>query len=485
MTVDTTRPSAFSRLCERHFRTLVLLVLALAAFNLTFRLGREIVTEWDESLYAISATEMATSGNWIGVTYLGDLDYYNSKPPLNIWLISVAFKLFGTNLWSLRIVSAGCAWCTVLVLTLWGRRCFGAAVGVTAGMVLATSFGFLYVHSGRSANTDALFTLLVLLTVVVLWAADRRPWHAVWLGPILAAAFLLRGMAVLMPLVLVVAVKTWRRADRRADAWPSVVAGSLFAAPVAAWSVARWKLDGWRFFQALFGYDFVARTVGALEGHDGGVWYYATILLKHHYEWIAAAAIAGLLFPVPWRAGRRSIGGDTGMRPLLILSWIAVTLIIPTVMRTKLPWYLNTFYPVFALGTAWLLVQGLSPARDDRGLRGRHVVLLSVVIATLAVAETKLLWYSYHYRDLRRSTQGLLLAERGRLHGRRVFCSRRHRGEAFVLGTLGTDRQFAETLDAFLHLSRSGDYWLASDPVVHPEMTVVRSNGRAWLYCRR
>jgi hypothetical protein len=173
------------------------------------------------------------------------------------------------------------------------------------------------------------------------------------------------------------------------------------------------------------------------------------------------------------------------MRPVLILSWIAVTLIIPTVMRTKLPWYLNTFYPVFALGTAWLLVQGLSHARDARGLRGRHVVLLSVVIATLAVAETKLLWYSYHYRDLRRSTQGLLLAEGGRLHGRRVFCSRRHRGDAFVLGTLGTDRQFAETLDAFLHLSRSGDYWLSSDPVVHPEMTVVRSNGRAWLYCRR
>ena len=64
-----------------------------------------------------------------------------------------AFKTFGTNLWSLRLASAACAWLTVLVLTTWGRRCFGAAVGVTAGLVLGTSFGFLYVHSGRSANS--------------------------------------------------------------------------------------------------------------------------------------------------------------------------------------------------------------------------------------------------------------------------------------------------------------------------------------------
>src|SRR5712671_1771091 len=101
--------------CARHFTTLAVLVLALAAFNLTFRLGREVVTEWDESLYAISASEMVTSGHWIGVTYFGELDYYNSKPPLNVWLIALAFKAFGTNLWSLRLASAGCAWLTVLV----------------------------------------------------------------------------------------------------------------------------------------------------------------------------------------------------------------------------------------------------------------------------------------------------------------------------------------------------------------------------------
>ena len=57
-------------------------MLAIAAFNLFFRLDREIVTEWDESLYAIRAAETVTHGDWLATTLDGELDYYNTKPPL-------------------------------------------------------------------------------------------------------------------------------------------------------------------------------------------------------------------------------------------------------------------------------------------------------------------------------------------------------------------------------------------------------------------
>jgi hypothetical protein len=39
-------------------RFLTVAVLALACFNLTYRLGRERLTEWDEGLYAETAFEM-------------------------------------------------------------------------------------------------------------------------------------------------------------------------------------------------------------------------------------------------------------------------------------------------------------------------------------------------------------------------------------------------------------------------------------------
>jgi len=147
----------------RHYRVLAFAVLALAAFNLTYRLGLESVEEWDESLYATTAWEMLRSGQPVATTFGGELDYYNSKPPLNVWLLAASFAVFGVNLVSMRVVSATSAWLTVLVLQVWTRRVFGPTVSLLSTLVLATTFGFLHLHSGRSGNPDALMTLLILL----------------------------------------------------------------------------------------------------------------------------------------------------------------------------------------------------------------------------------------------------------------------------------------------------------------------------------
>src|SRR3990172_10513736 len=147
-----TMASKADAFCGRHYVALALAVLSLAAFNLSFRLTRENVAEWDESLYAVSAVEMIQSGDWVGTTFQGQLDYSNSKPPLNVWLLALAFEWFGPGLASLRAPSAAAAWATVLALVLWTRRHFGATTSLLSGLVLSTAFGFLHVHSGRSAN---------------------------------------------------------------------------------------------------------------------------------------------------------------------------------------------------------------------------------------------------------------------------------------------------------------------------------------------
>ena len=345
---------------ERWFRAGAILVLALAAVNLFFRLDREVVTDWDEALYATSAAETARNGNWIGTTLDGTLDYYNTKPPLNIWLIAAAFKTIGINLVSLRIASATAAWLTVLVLMLWARRAFGAPTALLAGLVLSATYGFIYVHSGRSANTDALFTLFVLLTVVVLWTARDRPWRLAWLGPILAGVFLLRGMAVLMPLILIATVLViggwggWRQ-------WrPMAVAVLLAVVPIGAWAWARWRLDGWQFLGPMFHYDFVARSATALEGHTGTLLYYPNNLQKDHYAWLLAVAVAVFLLPLSRERFRRMWGELSGNPHAQAIggAWLGVTVLIPTMMQTKLAWYLNPFYPLFALLVGRTLVQG-------------------------------------------------------------------------------------------------------------------------------
>jgi 4-amino-4-deoxy-L-arabinose transferase-like glycosyltransferase len=460
-------------------------VLALAAFNLTFRLGHEIVVEWDESLYGVSAWEMFQNRQWIGTTFKKALDYYNTKPPLNIWLISLSFRAFGANLISLRLPSILSAWLTVLVLQLWVRRVAGPLMALTASLVLATSFGFLYDHSARNANTDALFTLLILLTVVSLWAADRRPRQLIWLGPILAATFLLRGMGVLMP----IAIASFVEARRSKPWWPRIgplaVALVFFAAPVAIWSWQRWELDRWLFLGPLFFYDFVARSVSVIEGHRGSPLYHLNVLQKNQFVWLSAALIACGLFPVPWPRVRGWLmfwrGND--ILKLAVGSWIVIAWLIPTLMRTKLSWYLNPFYPAFAMIVAWIFMQGFAGA--DAARASRRAALAATLVIALLASEARLLWYSVHRRSLARSTQGFLLTERDKLKGHRVFRTRWDNSELFIIDALaGAEAREAPTAEVFLKESAPGDYWLSSRELDVKQVVLVSAQRRQWLYRR-
>ena len=200
---------------KRRQVALVIAVLILAAFNLTFRLTSESVTQWDESLYANSALDMLDGGSVVVTTIGGEVDYFNAKPPLNVWLIAGSLRVFGRSLLALRVTAVVAAWLTVAVLLLWARRRIGHDAGLFGALVLSTSFGFLHVHSSRSANPDALLALLLLLTVITLDGAAARPWRRVWLGPLLTGVFFLKGMAVLLPLLLIAVLEIRRRVPAR------------------------------------------------------------------------------------------------------------------------------------------------------------------------------------------------------------------------------------------------------------------------------
>jgi 4-amino-4-deoxy-L-arabinose transferase-like glycosyltransferase len=472
---------------RRRYTVAAVCILAVAAFNLFYRLDREIVTEWDESLYAISAAETAANGRWIGITFDGALDYYNTKPPLNVWLIAASFKAFGVNLVSLRVVSAAAAWLTILALMLWARRAVGPATALLAGLVLCTTHGFIYVHSGRSANTDALFTLFVLLTAIALWAAHRRPWALAWLGPIVAAVFLLRGMAVLMPLAMIVTVMVLGGRPLRERWAPLSVAAMISAAPVAAWTVARYRVDQWEFLGRMFHYDFVARTASALEGHTGSLLYYPNVLQKDQYEWLAVAVLTLLLFPRSWRR-LRDLSPDTDTnRYLRVLagSWLGLTLVLPTLMQTKVAWYLNPFFPLFALMIGCLVSAGFAQT-DVPSLARRRRLAAGFVALAFAVAEGKLIYYSHARRDLRNTVQGLLLAERQQIAGHRVFKdSWWNRADRFVLEHIvGGEPREVEDMNRFVRRARRGDFFVSPPNGDHPGVITVRANARHRL-CRR
>jgi hypothetical protein len=321
--------------------------------------------------------------------------------------------------------------------------------------------------------------------VITLSVDEQRPWQRLWLGPLLAGSFLLRGMGVLMPLAIVVIVDVLRRRGWRERLLPTAGALVLGAIPVGAWVWARYRLDGWLFFKGLVGYDFVARSVRVLDGHTGGPFYYLNILVKHHYDWLAAGLVAAIVCPpilVRVRERYAFWRIDNGL-PVVIFAWLASTLLIPTFMVTKLPWYLNTFYPLFALGIAALLVAAFRYVSQSPDRRTQLVALAVTTLVAFGVAEGKLWAYSYHYRDLQQSAQGLLLEQQDRLVGHRVFRDRLDRGATFVAGLIGVRLEIAENTTEFLRVSQPGDFFLRSSPPHRRRYSVrvVRSIGGHWL----
>jgi 4-amino-4-deoxy-L-arabinose transferase-like glycosyltransferase len=455
------------------------LVLALAAANLTIRIGHEFLTDWDEALYTTSAWEMLHNHQWAATTFHGALDYYNTKPPLNVWLLALSFKMFGVSLTSARLPSAICAWLTIVALLYWARQVFGRVTALCAALVLSTSFGFLHVHAARSANADAPFTLVIVLMAIALTAAEASPAALLFLGPLAAAAFLLKGFGVLLPLAFVVpgVYMLGRRGQLRVPVLAGALAG--FVLPVALWVGARWRVDGWEFFRWMVLNDAIGVTTTTLDGHTGSWFYYLDILQKHQIDWL----FAGLVAVVTTRAWRewRTVRAfwRTGRYSTFVIGAVAVAcLAVPTLMRTKLSWYLNPFYPVFALVVGYLMARALA-ASTPSSRRRCAVVFLAIAM----VAEARIVYYSFRYRDLSLKRQAFLLDEAPRLQGHRVYAADWSIADEFVIRAIvGAEPATADTTERFARIATDDDYFIAPARPQANGLHMVECGGSSCLF---
>src|ERR1041385_1168241 len=83
-----------------------IIVIVLAIFFSFWKLGAKDLYEWDESEYGQNAYEMVHNGDYVHYYYNGKIDSWNAKPPLLIWSIVFAYKVFGYNAFALRFFSA-------------------------------------------------------------------------------------------------------------------------------------------------------------------------------------------------------------------------------------------------------------------------------------------------------------------------------------------------------------------------------------------
>lgn len=321
------------------------LLLALGAPFLFTKLGMPFLDP-DEGLYATIALEMARDGDWV-MPHADGLPYLE-KPPLYFWLTALTFRLLGPSEWTARLWSALPLLGTALLTWRIGRRLYGEAAGLLAGIVMATMVGnALYV---RKASADQLFVFCLTLAIYGFLRDAERPdrgsrrFLLFYLG--VALSLLAKGfIGLFAPLIVGVALALVRRLPwrdlnlSRGAALVALVAGPWHA--LVAWRSPTlfgvYVLDAHllRFFNArrYVEADVPLSTVGFLAAS---------------FIWAFPWSVFILARPEPGRTP------PARWRPILVI-WLVVVVGVFALSRFKHEYYALPAFPALAVlvGAAW------------------------------------------------------------------------------------------------------------------------------------
>jgi 4-amino-4-deoxy-L-arabinose transferase-like glycosyltransferase len=332
-------------------------VLGLALLLLFYRLGEGSLYDWDEAIYAQVAKEMFRSGTWMTLTWNGTPFFH--KPPLYFWLTALAYQIIGVSELAARLWSATFGFGVVVLTFILGVRFRSWIVGAIAALLLLVVDRGYYGHwwnflnLSRVGMLDSTLTFWIMLAVLCVWQAERRPEMIVWLGLPVGLAVMTKAwpgfLAGLIPFAF------WLIAGpRRSSASALWAAAALLAALVSLpWHLWEYALHGTPFLHEYVSVNLTGRLFQTFEGNTGGPWHYLTLLRRGFSIW-------GYLWPLAyiWATWQAYTRGDR--RAWVLLAWITLPLLLFSLAQTKLGWYISMVYPAIALLLALALAELLT-----------------------------------------------------------------------------------------------------------------------------
>lgn len=295
-------------------------------------LGRKMLANWDEAIYAEVAREFL-GRNWLVPTW--QFQPWLEKPPLGMWITAVLFRFFGATQFWARAASAFSGIILVALLHWIAVRTRGLSSAWISTGILLTTLGFL-----RACRRGELDVLLALGCYVALWgliqvADGNRPgWYLFWAG--FAFAAMTKGAASVTLVLAVAIIFLWNRWTRR-DLGRSFVLGALlFAALVFPWHLYMWHIFGVRFLREYFGFQVLTRATLPIQGHGEPWWFYGKVLLARAAPWVLLFPFA-LVYAVRHRA----------LREYFVFAVVVVGFF--SLVATRTPKYIVPAYPALAM----------------------------------------------------------------------------------------------------------------------------------------
>ena len=375
-------------------------VLILAAAMFFARLGARAL--WSsEFRWAEIAREMQLTSRYFWPTINGRV--YFDKPLGSYWLVlAAAWLTGGLDETSARLPCAIAGVLAVWLLMLVGRRLYNDRTALLAGLILATSFSFVFFSRHASADVETVTGELAAFALFLRNEERQDGWWVVGLWLVMAATSLTKGLLGYVLPLMVLGVYScladgWAELGRRLSRGP--VLGRI------GWLIERNRwLFNWKSLAAIplgaavycVPFAISAARTGSEKGlemvyrenvvrffhpfdHRGPIYLYCYVIFALMMPWSAflpAALAEAHRKPGPDRTG----AARRGHRFALVYFW--ATFIFFTLSGSRRSYYLLPILPAGALLVARMLampVQSLSSlGRRLLGL-GYAVVAIGVV----------------------------------------------------------------------------------------------------------
>lgn len=264
------------------------------------------------------------------------------KPP--VWYLTGALvvRVYDALPLALRLISvfAGAGVIAVTVYTAWLLG--GKIAGCISWIMLLLSHqlyvsgvaGLFTTHTFSSADPDALQMLFMDLSF--LFFVKRR---TVLAGLCTGLAILTKGPLGFVPFLAWIIYYIVTRQYRK-----SAIAMAVTAAVIIPWYSYMMFSFGQAFVHEHILYHLATRATVAIEGHNTPWWFYVSILPDPAiYPVFAVSAVSVAV----------SLWKPRAFSPPVVLSSVTalVLIVVPTITKTRLSWYILASYPFLAITT--------------------------------------------------------------------------------------------------------------------------------------
>jgi outer membrane protein assembly factor BamB len=329
-------------------------VLAILAFSTIFfiNLGSGHLWAADEQTYSQWAFHMVKTGDYLTPWAFGGICWVG-KPPLVMWLMSIAYQVFGVSNFASRFWSGVFGALSLVLVFYLGKKLYNVYVGFLSALVLGT-FTTFYVFA-RVAMTDVPLVFFILGSIYFLFLSEKTEktnQYAALSGLFFGLALMTKQIeALLIPLIIFTYLLATRRSIRFLFTKHFTLFWGVGLLVFSPWLIYMSIHFGSQFWYWYFVYDDVTRTVGTVESHVGSYLYYFSYLANNeNLLWVILLPFAAGL--CAFNSVIKRLKEDT-----LILLWMSIVLLVFTFAQTKIYWYILPAFPAFAIAISSFLYQ--------------------------------------------------------------------------------------------------------------------------------